>query len=265
VVVSDHGCSPVNRLAYMERFLFDKGYLVFKDPSTPKTMLAKDWYNRLDWDKTKVWLHEGVFLDPFNIYINAKTDEEYKRIQRDLIRDLRLWVDEKTQQTVVAMALAKGDAQLLGLWGDQLGDILVVLEAGSQMAKAEGEAPLGDNTGNLSSGHARMLPTVENTFGTQKAIFLVSGPGVKQGYERSTDKLGDIRLIDVAPTLCHLLGMEPPGQSQGTVVRDLLEGYEMLRERPAKTPYYPPTAQYKAWIQRFFKDRQTLSEEVVPC
>jgi hypothetical protein len=37
---------------------------------------------------------------------------------------------------------------------------------------------------NLSSGHARMLPTVENTFGTQKAIFLVSGPGGKQGYER---------------------------------------------------------------------------------
>ena len=265
VIVSDHGCSPINRLVYMERFLFDKGYLVFKDPTTPKTMLAKDWYNRLDWDKTKVWLHEGVFLDPFNIYINAKTEEEHKAIQRDLIRDLRLWVDEKTQQTVVAMALAKGDAQLLGLWGDQLGDVLVVLEAGYQMAKAEGESPLGDNTGNLSSGHARMLPTVENTFGTQKAIFLVSGPGVKQGYERSTDKLGDIRLIDVAPTLCHLVGLEPPIQSQGTIVRDLLEGHEMVRERPNPTPYYPPTVQYKAWIQRFFKDRQTLSEEVVPC
>jgi predicted AlkP superfamily phosphohydrolase/phosphomutase len=265
VIVSDHGCSPINRLVYMERFLFDQGYLVFKDPKTPKTMLAKDWYNRLDWEKTKVWLHEGVFLDPFNIYINAKTDAEYQTIQRDLLRDLRTWVDEQSQQTVAALALAKRDAQLLGLWGDQLGDVVVVLEAGYQMAKAEGQRPLEDNMGNLSSGHARMLPTAEHTYGTQKAIFLLSGPGVKQGYERPAEKLGDIHLIDVAPTLAHLLGIEPPVQTQGTVVRDLLEGYEMVQERPAKTPYYKPTAQYKAWIQRFFKDRDVLAEEVVPC
>lgn len=163
------------------------------------------------------------------------------------------------------MALAKRDAQLIGLRGDQLGDVVVVLEAGYQTAKEEGETLLGDNTGNLSSGHARMLPTVEMKYGTQKAIFMISGPGVKEGYERPAQKLGDIRPIDVAPTLCHLLGIEPPAQAQGTIVRDLLEGHEMVRDRPAKTPYYPPTVQCKAWIQRFFKDRQTLSEEVVPC
>ncbi len=266
VMVSDHGCSPINRQVHMERFLFDRGLLAFKDPRTPKTMLVRDWYNKLDWDKTKVWLHEGVFLDPFNIYINAPRDSaEYLAIQRELLRELRTWVDEKNGQTVVAMALARRDAQLIGLWGDQLGDVIVMLESGYQMAKAESPVPLADNLGALSSGHARMLPTTESKYGTQKAVFTVAGPGVKRGYTRPTEKLGDIRLIDVAPTLSHLLGIEPPAQNQGTVVRDLLAGHEGARERPTQTPFYKPTGQYKKWIQRFFDERDVMAEEVVPC
>ena len=69
----------------------------------------------------------------------------------------------------------------------------------------------------------------------------------------------------VAATLSHILGIEPPAQNQGTVICDCLHGYEMVQERPGKTPYYEPTAQYKAWIQRFFKNRDVLAEEVVPC
>jgi arylsulfatase A-like enzyme len=34
--------------------------------------------------------------------------------------------------------------------------------------------------------------------------------------------LGPIRQIDVAPTLCLLLGIEPPAQAEGTVLRSAL-------------------------------------------
>jgi len=265
VMVSDHGCSPVNRIAYMERFLYDRGFLVFKDPATPKTCFVPGWYDKIDWEKSKVWLHEGAFVDSFNIYVNAKNAGEYKCIQRDVLRELRGWIDEKYNQNVVALALGKRDAELIGLWGDQVGDIVVVLESGYQMGKKDSPLPLQDNTALLVSGHGRMIPTNETVFGTERAIFTIAGPGVKKGYERPAGKLGHVRLIDVTPTLCHLLGIQPPAQSQGAIIYDLLEGHEMVRERPPTTPKYEPTRKYKQWWSQFREQKGLLAEESIPC
>ena len=157
------------------------------------------------------------------------------------------------------------DAELIGLWGDQVGDIVVVLESGSQMGKKDSPTPLQDNTALLVSGHGRMLPTNETVFGTERAIFTIAGPGVKKGYERPAEKLGHVRLIDVAPTLCHLLGIQPPAQSQGAIIYDLLEGHEMVRERPRTTPQYEPTRKYKKWWTQFREQKELLAEESIPC
>lgn len=73
-------------------------------------------------------------------------------------------------------------------------------------------------------------------------------------------------MIDVAPTLSNLLGIEPPLQAQGTVIQDLREGREVVRERPNPTPDYEPTKRYKQWLQRFWDERfGIMSEDVVPC
>ncbi|MHB1417911.1 MAG: alkaline phosphatase family protein [Chloroflexota bacterium] len=266
IMISDHGCSPINRVVFMEKFLFDKGFLVFKDPKTPKTTIAENWYDKLDWDKTKVWLHEGVFLDTFNIYINAEKDTpKYDEIQRDLIRELRTWVDDKMKQTVVAFAFSKRDAELVGLWGDQVGDVVVALEGGYQMGRKDSPTSVTDNTGHVASGHGRMISTFEGNVGTEKAIFVLSGPGIKQGYERPADKLGHIKLVDVTPTLCHILGIQPPAQSQGAVAYDLLEGHEMVRERPTPTPYVEGMSDYKRWFLEHFFHKGLLAEESIPC
>ena len=266
IMISDHGCSPINRKVYMETFLIDKGFLVLKDPTLPKTTFVADWYDKIDWDKSRVWLHEGVFLDPFNIYINAKKgSDKYEQVQRDLIRELRTWVDPDTQQTVVAMALPKRDAQVIGLWGDQVGDVVVVLEGGYQMGKKNSPVTLENNTGTVVSGHGRMIPTYETTYGTEKAIFTIAGPGIKRGYERPVDMLGPIKLLDVTPTLCHLLGIAPPAQSQGAIAHDLFEGHEMVRRRPDPTPDYAPVKHYKGWMQKHLYDYGILKEESVPC
>ena len=63
-------------------------------------------------------------------------------------------------------------------------------------------------------------------------MFVLRGPGVKKGYVRPPDKLGYVRMIDIVPTICHILGIEPPAQSQGAVAYDLFEGHEMVRELP---------------------------------
>jgi predicted AlkP superfamily phosphohydrolase/phosphomutase len=266
IMISDHGCSPINRVVFMEKFLFDKGFLAFKDPRAPKTTMAEGWYDQIDWEKSKVWLHEGVFLDTFNIYVNApQGSAEHEEIQRHLIRELRTWVDDKAKQTVAALVLSKRDAELIGLWGDQVGDVVVVLEGGYQLGRADSAVAVADNLGHLASGHGRMLPTYESTYGTEKAIFIIAGPGIKPGYERPAEQLGHIKLVDVTPTLCHILGIQPPAQAQGAIAYDLLEGHDMARQRPNPTPQVEGLSDYKAWFLEHFYTRRLLSEESIPC
>jgi len=266
IMISDHGCSPINRVVFMEKFLFDKGFLAFKDPRAPKTTMAEGWYDQIDWEKSKVWLHEGVFLDTFNIYVNApQGSAEHEEIQRHLIRELRTWVDDKAKQTVAALVLSKRDAELIGLWGDQVGDVVVALEGGYQLGRADSAVAVADNLGHLASGHGRMLPTYESTYGTEKAIFIIAGPGIKPGYERPAEQLGHIKLVDVTPTLCHILGIQPPAQAQGAIAYDLLEGHDMARQRPNPTPQVEGLSDYKAWFLEHFYTRRLLSEESIPC
>ena len=58
-----------------------------------------------------------------------------------------------------------------------------------------------------------------------KAAFAIAGPGVAAGAD-----LGPIQQVDIAPTLCLLLGIEPPAQAVGSVLRSAL----------ARTAVMPP-------------------------
>ena len=60
---------------------------------------------------------------------------------------------------------------------------------------------------------------------------MLAGPGLKQGYERDSQKLGYIHAADVVPTCCYIMEVSPPAQSQGAIAYDLLQGHEMERER----------------------------------
>jgi hypothetical protein len=50
-------------------------------------------------------------------------------------------------------------------------------------------------------------------------VHFLAGPGVRKGYRRTHP----IVQVDVAPTLCYLLAIEPPLQSEGKVAFDMLE------------------------------------------
>jgi hypothetical protein len=50
-----------------------------------------------------------------------------------------------------------------------------------------------------------------------QAAFALAGPGVAAGVD-----LGVVRQIDVAPTLCALLGIDPPAHATGEVLKRAL-------------------------------------------
>jgi arylsulfatase A-like enzyme len=49
------------------------------------------------------------------------------------------------------------------------------------------------------------------------AIFYAAGPGIRPGA-----RPGEVRLIDVAPTLARLLGLPVPPQATGRVIEEAL-------------------------------------------
>jgi hypothetical protein len=86
-------------------------------------------------------------------------------------------------------------------------------------------------SGVVTAAHGWQLMTVQSDVSSHLAMLCMLGSGIKRGYTRPVDRLGYIHLKDVVPTLCHLLKIDPPTQSQGTVAYDLFEGFDMTRSR----------------------------------
>jgi predicted AlkP superfamily phosphohydrolase/phosphomutase len=83
-------------------------------------------------------------------------------------------------------------------------------------------APGYYSSASLRGDLVRMIPAEgEHLYGPQrpsmKAAFSVAGPGVAAGVD-----LGEIRQIDIAPTLAKLLGIDPPAQATGRVLERCL-------------------------------------------
>ena len=52
-----------------------------------------------------------------------------------------------------------------------------------------------------------------------RTLVVMAGPGVRQGVKRRTP----VRLLDVAPTMSHLIGAPFAAQTEGSVILDALE------------------------------------------
>jgi len=231
-IISDHGAYPDIRIANIRQFLYDRGFLVLKSGPASVAQDQDTVPDDIDWGQTRAYLKRRGF----DIAINAEPGSaEFSAIERDLLTALRSWVDEETGQTPVAIALPRRDAYLLGQWGDQCGDVVFAWDHGyvsgyyAQWQEIVGGGSVGAPAV-YGAHHGGFLPT-DNGFSSTFGTMMIAGPGIKAGYERPTNRLGYIQAVDVVPTYCHLLGIDPPAQSQGAIARDLFEGHEMVRER----------------------------------
>jgi len=138
--------------------------------------------------------------------------EEEDAVRRDVASALLAIRDPLTGRSPVTAVVdpreAKGRDPSFG--GPEGGDLYLSLLPGYDLsADVSGEAvepvaPRGAH--GLNPERPEML-----------ASFVVAGPGVAAGA-----RLGTIRQIDVAPTLCALLGISPPAQATGRVLPEAL-------------------------------------------
>jgi predicted AlkP superfamily phosphohydrolase/phosphomutase len=227
-VISDHGAIPIRKSIPINQILVDEGLLSTElDEETGRATIA--WsrtkaYNRPGFPACYIWVNVRG-RDPEGI---VAPGEEYEAVCAQVITALYSVRDPETGLCPIALALKKEDAALLGHGGDRAADIVYFFQpgysrggfsavpAGVTLGDQEREMLIGESAGHGT--HSGYLPTAEMGPFTNKAMLVLAGPGVRKGYDRARP----IRLIDVAPTLCQLLGIPSPAQSEGAVVQDLL-------------------------------------------
>ena len=173
-------------------------------PENMKETEGVSWMSKPDLSKSKAIPQRLIF-----IYVNLASrypegcvaDEDYEKVQRDIIDALHAYKDPNTGRHPVALALSKEDARLVGLKGDQCGDVVYAVHP------------------EFSGQHGNILPTAEWRIGTLQPLLAFQGPGIKKGYRMQRT----CNVIDIVPTACYMTGLPLPEDTEGAVVYQIME------------------------------------------
>lgn len=199
VVASDHGGTPNQFQAIIiNDVLRDAGLLAYKDNSLDRK------YKEIDWQETK-----AANIGMIHIFINLKGREpggivdqaNYEATQREIIDALHSYKDPHTGRHPFILALSRENAEIINLWGDLVGDVVFALDPA------------------FDGAHGRHLPVGQFGISGQHSTFIMAGAGVRQGLTLKRQ----VCVVDVAPTLCYLLGMPMPKNVNGGIIYEALE------------------------------------------
>ena len=193
LICADHGGTPNQFQAIdIEEVLEETGFIV------------KNSEGRIDWTKTR-----AVNVGLVHIFINLIDREpngivpieDYEATQREIIAALHAYRDTETGRHPFSLAVTREDAEMLNLHGDLVGDIVYALRP------------------EFDGAHGKQLPSVSFGIGGQHSTFILSGAGVRKGIALNRQ----VRVVDVSPTICYLLGLPMPENVEGGVIYEALE------------------------------------------
>lgn len=205
-IVSDHGLLVITEeeppligdgFGCNVGMMKDLGYTVLKKDAQGKE------YPEIDWTKTR-----AVASRTCHIWLNLKekyttgivSAEDQYELERQIISDLYSYRLEGKR--VISIAMRKKDAIILGLYGDECGDIVYFLEEG------------------FNRTHGDALSTAYGLFATSVSpIFLAAGAGIKENC--ICQRI--IRQVDVAPTIAVLSGVRMPKECEGAPIYQILK------------------------------------------
>lgn len=216
IVVSDHGNAPNRKTYSITKALADRGLVEIEE---------SDGTRKVNWARSK------VFIDLTNVYVNLKSryttgvveGSEYEKVRNEVIDVFRSLKDQDGEY-VIAFALAKEDAPMVGLWGEHVGDVVFTYSPGFTWGiglHGEGSTKVG------GANHGPQIPTAETEISSNYATLMILGKDIKKGYIRPIDRIGPVQTVDIVPTVCHLLGIAPPRHSQGRILHDFFEGWDV--------------------------------------
>lgn len=198
VVTSDHGAKAKTADFNVADVLAQAGLLVYKPAADGQA-------TQIDWTKTKAVDQRRV-----HIYVNVRGRDpegivapglEYEQVREAAINALHEYVDPKTGVKPIVLALKQEDARIIGQYGPRSGDIIYAVDP------------------RFGKEHGIHLPTAKIGIGDLRTLFIIKGPGVKQGVEVERT----VWLTDIVPTICRLTELPVPAQAEGAVIYQALE------------------------------------------
>ena len=228
VLLSDHGAMPSWRVVNPLPKLISNNLLTYKLDDNNKNYIV-------DWEKTKAF----PYLEPPYIWVNLKgrdpqgivNPNEYESVRDEIIDALYQLKDPESGKKIIKLALKKEEGEGLGQNGDRVGDVIYFLNPSYQLFdyKLEKLNPAKQPADILKkpeaypaqyncAAHAYYLPNAKLGNYTVSVPLIFNGPGIESGIE--LNKI--VNLIDIAPTLAHLLQIPKPADSQGSIIDEIL-------------------------------------------
>jgi len=210
IMTSDHGAKASTHRFTAFIPLAQAGLLSFKGPEpgprgaqagAPLARLAR----QIDWARTK-----AVQVGSCHIYVNLRgrdpdgivePGEEYEQVRDQVIKALYEYTDPETGKKPFTLALRREDARIIGLHGDRVGDVVFAI------------------SGDFGGQHGPHLPTTEWGIGSLRGLLIMKGPGVKRNYIMKRTAW----LMDIVPTICHLMDLPVPRDAEGAILYQALE------------------------------------------
>ncbi|MEW5979324.1 MAG: alkaline phosphatase family protein [Acidobacteriota bacterium] len=234
-VVSDHGNLPKTRFINVVGIMMREGWTKFAKEEKSGLWFLDPKNSLAAYGNTGVWINlkgrekEGV----------VNPGQEYESLRRKVIERLRRVTDPLTGEDAFSLIGKREELEQLGLWGERIEDILSFPKP-YHLALATSKWGIGNLNEvpeklfalyrdprdvlpmkeAIEAGYIRDLsavhwglPTASVGYASNRAIFMLSGPGVEQNKRAAR-----VNLVDVAATISHCLGIRPPDQCEGRIV-----------------------------------------------
>jgi predicted AlkP superfamily phosphohydrolase/phosphomutase len=201
MVISDHGFTNFRRGVNLNTWFRDNGYLVLKEGHAT----SGDWFAHVDWEKTKAFT-----LGLTGVFINRKGRERHGIVEkseldalcREIKSKLEALRDPATGEPVIREAFLTREMHQ-GPYADAAPELLIGYHKGFRHSwecatGAVGREVFSDNVKSWSGDHCVDPRLVPGVFWCNRALML-----------------DDPALIDLAPTVLDLFGVEVPHYMQG--------------------------------------------------
>ena len=205
LVVSDHGVKAMVGGVCVNEWLMQKGYIHLKEKPDGVVPFGKA---KVDWKRTAAWGEGGYYS---RIFLNVRGREpegiidpsDYEKVREELKQGLEAITD--AQRVNIGTKVFKPEevySEVRRIPPD------LIVYFGNLSWRSVGSIGFGS------------ILTFENDTGPDDAnhdtlgIFVMTGPEIEDsGYRKQ------MRIMDVAPTVLHCMGIAIPGDMEGKVIR----------------------------------------------
>jgi predicted AlkP superfamily phosphohydrolase/phosphomutase len=227
VFVSDHGAMPIWKIVNIPLVFSKAGLIQYNWNSNEKKYII-DWKNSVAFP----------YMDPPFVWVNLENrdphgivkEKEYEEIRDKIIDALYKIKDPETNERIIQLALKREEASEYGLNGDRIGDVIYFLKPSYglfdgdlssldsfSITKRAFKGPICDSSRIFFGAHSYYLPEAKLGDYSISVPLIINGPGIRKG---STIK-NKVELIDLAPTLAHLLKIPEPKNAQGSILHEI--------------------------------------------